>query len=435
MKIAIIGSGYVGLTTGSCLANLGHHVICVDIDKEKITRLQQGDMPFYEPGLKELVQKNSLSGRLFFTANIEEGIRFAEAIFTCVGTPSLKSGAADVEAVFAVSKNVARFAQGYKILINKSTVPPGTAKKCYEIIKENNPSSEVEVVSNPEFEKEGNAVYDFNHPDKIVIGAQSERAFQVMKRVYHGLLKTYIPLLEMDWETSEMVKYANNAFLATKISFINEIANICEKVGADIKTVARAIGTDYRIGPKFLNAGVGYGGSCFSKDVRALIQVAEENEYEAMLLKEVDRVNERQKRILLKKIKERFNNNLAGKTITIWGLSYKPKTSDIREAPSLVLILELLQLGAKIKVYDPIAVDQVKTMFNNKLHPCSAINESVSGSSAIILVTEWDEFRNVNLAELGTEMIERVMFDGRNIYEPELVKGEGFEYFGIGRKL
>lgn len=435
MNITIIGSGYVGLTTGACLANLGHHILCVDNDITKINLLLQGELPFYEPGLKELIQKNREAGRFSFTTTIKESVQFGEILFNCVGTPSKNNGAADIEAVFTVARNVAQYAQSKKILVNKSTVPPGTARQCHEIILQNKSSSEVEVVSNPEFLKQGNAVYDFNHPDKIVIGTQSETAFQVMRKVYHGLLKTYIPFLEMDWETAEMVKYANNAFLATKISYINEIANICELVGADIKTVAQSIGMDYRIGPKFLNAGIGYGGSCFPKDVRAIIGFADEKGYDAKLLQEVDSTNERQKLVIFNKIKKRFHHTLAGKTFTLWGLSYKPKTSDIREAPAVVLIKELLKENANVKVYDPVAMSEIKKIFNDKIQYCSALNDSVKGSSAIIVMTEWDEFRNVDFKELGKSMAEKIIFDGRNIYDPKLISEEGFEYFGVGRRV
>lgn len=437
MNISIFGTGYVGLVTGACLADLGHDILCVDINEKKIDSITEGKIPFYEPGLSELVLKNREKGRLSFTTDIQKGVQFGEAVFNCVGTPSKEDGAADLKYVFSVAESIAKFADGYKLLINKSTVPPGTAKKCSEIIqiivREINSGSEIEVVSNPEFLAEGKAVYDFSHPDKIVVGAKSSKAFSLLRKIYTGRVRTYIPILETDWETAEMIKYANNSFLATKISFINEIANICDKVGADIKMVAQAMGMDYRINPKFLNAGIGYGGSCFPKDVQALYNVAKEKGYEAKLLAEVDLLNERQKLFLLQKIKAE-HPNLQGKWITILGLSFKPNTDDLREAPSLVLISELLRLGAKIKVYDPVAVTEAKKSLGDKVIYCNSIEESVIDSAGIVLVTEWDEFRNINLLELGKRMKTKVLFDGRNIYEPEMVREEGFEYYGVGRR-
>ncbi len=436
MKISIFGTGYVGLVTGACLADLGHEILCVDIDEAKIKTMENGEIPFYEPGLKELVTRNKTKGRLKFTTNVCLAVEFAEAIFNCVGTPGKADGSADLSYVFSVAESLARFASGYKVLINKSTVLPGTAKRCDEIIKQINPHSEVEIVSNPEFLAEGKAVYDFTHPDKIVVGAKSSKAFSLLRKIYTGRVRTYIPIVETDWETAEMIKYANNSFLATKISFINEIANICDLTGADVKMVAQAMGMDYRINPRFLNSGIGYGGSCFPKDVRALARAAEEKGYNPNLLREVDRLNERQKLYPLNKIREKFGEDLQGRIFTIWGLSFKPKTSDIREAPSLVLIKELLRLGAKLQLNDPAAMPEVKAVFGNNeaIAYCENLSDSVRGSSAIILVTEWDEFRNAPFAELGKEMACQVLFDGRNIYEPEIVHEEGFEYFGVGRK-
>jgi UDPglucose 6-dehydrogenase len=431
VKISVFGTGYVGLVTGACLANLGHEVLCIDVDEKKIELLQQGNIPFYEPGLKDLVSRNKEKKRLFFSTDTQNAIKSGEVIFNCVGTPGKQDGSADLKYVFNVAKEVGKYAQEYKVLINKSTVPPGTAKKCQELINSDN--SEVEVVSNPEFLAEGKAVYDFTHPDKIVVGAKSSKAFSLIRNIYTGRIRTYIPILETDWETAEMIKYANNSFLSTKISFINEIANICDKIGADIKIVSQAIGMDYRISPKFLQAGIGYGGSCFPKDVRALFQLADVNGYDAKLLKEVDAVNVRQRYILLDKIKARYND-ISDRTFSIWGLSFKPKTSDIREAPALVLIYELLNLGAKINVVDPIAIEETKNVFGDKINYFYDIEESVNGSSGILLMTEWDEFRNVNFSQISSGMSEKVIFDGRNIYEPELVKEEGFEYYGVGRR-
>ncbi len=433
MNISIFGAGYVGLVTGACLANLGHRVTCADIDEAKIQSLYQGIIPFYEPGLKDMVCKNSEKGRLRFTTNIPEAVAFGEVIFNCVGTPSNDDGSANLQHVFDVAVSVARFSKMPKILINKSTVPPGTARKCHGLIQKANPSASVDIVSNPEFLAEGKAVHDFTHPDKIVVGAQSDHAFSVLRTLYMGRVRTYIPLLETDWETAELIKYANNSFLATKISFINEIANICDHVGADVKIVAQALGMDYRINPKFLNAGAGYGGSCLPKDVRALVYAARERGYNPLLLAEVNAFNERQKEMLLNKIQRVFPT-LREKTITVWGLSFKPNTSDVREAPSLAIIKGLLARGASVRVYDPIAQEEAKVILSDSVTYCSSLLESVHGSSAILLATEWDEFRQVNLQELGQAMAQRVLFDGRNVYEPLAVKEEGFKYYGVGRQ-
>lgn len=434
MNIAVFGTGYVGLVTGTGLANLGHRVICVDIDAVKIKLLQNGEVPFYEPGLKDLVLKSVEKGRLAFTTEKQRVIEWAEIIFNCVGTPSNADGSANLDYVFSVIHDVAAQAQNSKIIINKSTVPPGTAQRCQDIIEEAGVPFSIDVVSNPEFLKEGSAVYDFAHPDKIVIGARQFSAANTVRRMYSGLVRTYIPVIETDWETAEMIKYANNSFLATKISFINEIANICDTVGADVRLVAQAMGLDYRISPKFLNAGVGYGGSCFPKDVKALIQTAHEKKYDAQLLKAVDHRNELQKKIFIEKIQNKFGVDLTGKIFTIWGLSFKPKTSDVREAPALAIIKELLSCGAAIKVYDPVAEKEAEKVLGTSVQYCPSIEESVQNSSAIILVTEWDEFRNIDLEALGRQMNEKIVFDGRNIYEPAQVREEGFEYVGVGRK-
>ncbi len=433
MKISIFGTGYVGLVTGASLANLGHDVLCVDIDQKKIELINSGEMPFYEPGLKEMVLKNKERARINFSTDIEEAVHFGQVIFNCVGTPMKDDGSAELKYVFEVTEKVAASAKQYKVLINKSTVPPGTAKQCQELITKTNPEAKIDIVSNPEFLKQGNAVYDFNHPDKVVVGAQSEKAFQIMRKVYHGLVKTYMPIIETNWETSEMIKYANNSFLATKISFINEIANICDKVGADVKTVSKAIGKDYRISPKFLNAGIGYGGSCFPKDVQALINTAEEYNYQPKFLQQVEELNERQKTILVPQIINKLKQ-INGKQVTIWGLTFKPKTSDLRGATSLKLITALINEGFKVNVYDPIALEEVRNIFTDKIIYSNSVKDSVINSDLIVLVTEWDEFRNVDFSELGKLMKSKIVFDGRNIYEPETLKEEGFEYYGVGRK-
>lgn len=435
MNITIFGVGYVGLTTGACLASLGHNILCIDIDEQKIALLQQGKIPFFEPGLQELMDQNVRKSKLLFSTSAEEGVKFGEVIFNCVGTPSKDDGSANLEYVFSVAKMVGKHINDYKVIVNKSTVPPGTARKTAEIISENNKNKiPFDVVSNPEFLREGNAIRAFNYPDKIVVGTNSEKALPIMRRVYSGRMRTYLPIVETDWETAELIKYANNSFLATKISFINEIANICDRTGADVKIVSMALGLDYRISPRFLNPGVGYGGSCFPKDVKALIKTAYEKGYQAKLLEEVDALNERQKNIIVKKIQERFDQDLKGKTFSILGLSFKPKTNDMREAPSITIIQELLSKGAVLKVFDPCAMEDAKKLFNNKVTYCSSVEDTALGSSALVLVTEWDEFRSINFSDLGKIMRERVIFDGRNIYEPELVRDEDFEYIGIGRK-
>ncbi len=435
MKISIFGVGYVGLTTAACLANLGHNIICVDVDQEKIKSLEEGKIPFFEPGLPELVAQNRKRGRLLFTTNAVEAINFGEIIFNCVNTPSREDGSADLQSVFSVAKIIGEYLTGYKVIVNKSTVPPGTARKTAEIIAENcKQAIDFDIVANPEFLREGNAIRAFNYPDKIVLGSGSDRALSIMRRVYSGRLRTYLPIVETDWETAETIKYANNTFLATKISFINEMANICDEVGADIKIVALALGLDYRISPRFLNPGVGYGGSCFPKDVKALIATARQQGYQARLFEEVDAVNERQKKRAAQRIKKVFNGDIEGKTFTVLGLSFKPKTSDMREAPSIVIINELLAAGAKIKAYDPAAMEEAKKIFGGEIRYCESIEEAVTGSSALLMVTEWDEFRSLNFSEIGKLMEEKIIFDGRNIYEPELIREEGFEYYGVGRR-
>src|SRR3989344_620987 len=336
MKITIFGVGYVGLTSGACLANLGHTVLCVDVDENKINSLKAGKVPFHEPGLQELMDQNVKKGKLSFGTSAEEGVKFGEVIFNCVGTPSMADGSANLEYVYAVAKTVGEHINGYKIIVNKSTVPPGTARKTAEIISTHNQKGfPFDVVSNPEFLREGNAIRAFNYPDKIVVGTSSEKALTIMRKVYSGRMRTYLPIVETDWETAELIKYANNSFLATKISFINEIANICDRTGEDIKIISMALGLDYRISPRFLNPGVGYGGSCFPKDVKALIKTAHQKGYHAKLLEEVDALNERQKKMIVTKIKERFDHDLRGKSFSVLGLSFKPKTNDMREAPSI----------------------------------------------------------------------------------------------------
>lgn len=434
MRISIFGAGYVGLTTGACLANLGHNVICFDVDHQRISILDNGKVPFYEPGLSELVARTKAKGKLIFTTEAKKAVEFGDVIFNCVGTPSQEDGSADLKYVLAVAESVGKYAQGRKFLVNKSTVLPGTARKCREVIMKENPRSEVEVVSNPEFLQEGAAVVSFNKPDKIVVGTENEESFQVLRKVYSGRLRTYLPMIETDWETAELIKYANNSFLATKISFINEIANICDLLGADVKTLAMALGLDYRISPRFLNAGIGYGGSCFPKDVKAIAKKSREHGYAAKLLEEVMAVNERQRMVMVNKINQAFGGAIKGKTLGVLGLSFKPKTSDVREAPSLHIIEELLKRGALIKAFDPEAMEEAKKVLGERVTYCGSPEETADESNGLVIMTEWDDFRNLDLPALKSRMKEAKLFDGRNIYEPEDVREEGFEYYGLGRR-
>jgi UDPglucose 6-dehydrogenase len=407
-------------------------VLCCDVDKEKIKKLENGEMPFYEPGLKEQVVRGIEKKRLRFTIDPKETVEFGDVVFNCVGTPSQPDGSADLQYVFQVAESVAKYGKSRKYLVDKSTVPPGTAHKLTAHIKSMNPNADIVVVSNPEFLKEGAAVQDFNHPDRIVIGAQDNGAYKVMREVYSGLLRTYIPVVDTTWETAEMIKYANNCFLATKISFINEIANICDKVGADVKTIAAAIGMDYRISPKFLSAGIGYGGSCFPKDVKALAHTASLKGYTAELLNAVDQLNERQKTVIVEKLKKHIPD-LSGKTIALLGLSFKPKTSDIRESPSINVISELLAQNAKIKAFDPEAMNEAKVEFGDKIELADNLYEAATDADAVLLLTEWDDFRNVDFDKLKSVMTGTLLLDGRNIYDSLLVEKAGLVYEGIGR--
>ena len=436
MRISIFGAGYVGLVTGACMANMGHDVIVMDIDESKINILKSGKVHFFEPGLLELTQKCVQRNKLHYTIDSKAAVEHGDILLNCVDTPAQEDGSASLSSVFAVAKTIGEHINNYKVVVTRSTVPPGTAREVARIIKETSPpGSEFAVVSNPEFLREGLALRAFNYPDKIVVGADSDKAFQAVKKMYSGRMRTYLPIVETDWETAELIKYANNTFLSTKISFINEIANICDKVGADVKMVSLALGLDFRISPRFLNPGVGYGGSCFPKDVRALTSTAKKHNYHAKLFEEVTALNERQKEIMVEKINSVFNDSLSGKILTILGLSFKPLTSDMREASSIRIINGLLGKGAMIRAFDPQAVDEARKIFNNNenITFCSSPEEAAENSHALIIVTEWDEFRNLNLGEIRNKMAGNKLFDGRNIYEPELVKEEGFEYYGIGR--
>ncbi|MFN3135680.1 MAG: UDP-glucose dehydrogenase family protein [Candidatus Kryptonium sp.] len=446
MNIAVIGTGYVGLVTGACFAEVGNNVICMDIDKTKINKLKKGIIPIYEPGLEEIVKKNLSSGRLKFTTELDYAVENSDIIFLCLPTPSKKDGNADLSILFSVVKNIAKILRETakrtdikvkKFLISKSTVPVGTADKIKEMIDRElekfRDKVDVNVASNPEFLKEGNAVQDFMFPDRVVIGVSNGEAETVLRELYEPFVRTGAPILVMDTRSAEMVKYAANAFLATRISFMNEIANLCEKLGADVEKVRIAIGYDNRIGPKFLFPGVGWGGSCFPKDVKALIKMGEENGLNLKIVNSVYEVNERQKRIIVEKIKKHFGKDLKDKKIAVWGLSFKPKTDDMREAPSITIINELLKFGVKIVAFDPVAIPNAKKIFKDKIKYASNQYDALKNADALVLVTEWQEFREPDFNYMKKLMRTPVIFDGRNIYNPERVKKIGFTYYGIGR--
>lgn len=432
MKIAMIGSGYVGLTTGTCLAELGNDVICVDIDQNKINNINKGILPIYEPGLKELVEKNAREERLRFTTNIKSAITFAEVIFIAVGTPPGKNHEADLTAVKVVSANIGKHINGYKVIVIKSTVPVGTADAIKEIIKKNQPQKyDFDVVSNPEFLREGEAIYDFMNPDRIVVGAESEKAGKIMEHVYSGVLRADKPILFTDIRSSELIKYASNAMLATRISFMNELALLCDKAGGDIKVIAKGMGLDKRIGPRFLQAGVGWGGSCFPKDVKALIQTMQKNNVEGRILKAVVDINETQRVLIVNKIKN-LVPAIKGKKIAVLGLSFKPKTDDMRDAPSITVIKDLQRLGAKIKAFDPIAEENAKKILTD-IEYCKTPYDAIKGCNCLVIITEWNEFRELDKEKIKSLLKEPNIVDARNIYEPDEMKSRGFNYIGVGR--
>ena len=430
MKIAVIGTGYVGLTSGTCLAELGNDVICVDIDKEKIDKLNNGKIPIYEPGLKELVERNAKENRLKFTTDIKEAIKSSEIIFICVGTPPKNNGEADLSYVEGVAKEIAEHMESYKVIVEKSTVPVETGEKVAETIKLNNKHKvEFDVVSNPEFLREGSAVNDTFNPDRIVIGANSEKAVNIMKKLYEPIKA---PLIVTDIRSAEIIKHASNSFLATKISFINAIANICEKTGADIEKIAEGVGYDKRIGKAFLNAGIGYGGFCFPKDSAAFIRIAEKYGYDFKLLKDVQEINEKQKEFFIKKI-EKALWNLKDKKIGILGLAFKSNTDDMRFAPSIDIINHLQEEGAKIKAYDPEAIENSKKLLKD-IEYCKDPYEAAENAEALLILTEWNEFKELDLDKIKNLMKNKLVIDGRNIYNPEEMKKLGFKYISIGRK-
>ena len=436
MKISFVGTGYVGLVSGTCFAEMGVITTCVDIDQNKIDGLKNGIMPIWEPGLENLVKRNYEKKRLSFTTNLEESINGAEACFIAVGTPPDEDGSADLKYVLDVAAEIGRTMQNYLVVITKSTVPIGTAEKVRETIsaelKKRNSDIPFDVASNPEFLKEGDAISDCLHPDRIVVGTDSERAKEIINRLYKPFVLNGHPIIFMDIPSAELTKYAANAMLATKISFMNDIANFCEKVGADINYVRKGIGTDKRIGPYFIYAGTGYGGSCFPKDVKAIIKTADANDYSLEILKAVENVNDRQKSTLFNKLYKYFDGNLKDRKIVLWGLSFKPNTDDMREAPALVIIEMLLNAGANVYAYDPVAMHEAKRILGNTINYVKDPYDAIDNADALLLVTEWTEFRVLNYPRLAS-MKNKVIFDGRNIYEPFEVRDRGFKYFGIGR--
>ncbi len=433
MHIAIIGTGYVGLVTGACFAEFGVFVTCVDKDQEKIEKLKKGIIPFYEPGLDDIVKRNLKEDRLKFTTQIDEAVNEALVIFIAVGTPPRGDGSANLEYVKEVAKEIAKNMTSYKVIVTKSTVPVGTGAKIKEIIKQNlEKPVEFDIVSNPEFLREGSAVEDFIRPNRVVIGAESEQAIAIMKDLYKPLYLIETPFVITDIPTSELIKYATNSFLATKISFINEISALCEAVGANVNTVAKAMGLDGRISPKFLHAGIGFGGSCLPKDTMAIVKIAEEKGVKLNIVKAAIEANQRQRERLTEKIINAFNNNIDGKVIGILGLSFKPNTDDIREAPAIYIIQTLQKKKAIIKVYDPAAMENTKNIFPEIVY-CSDAYSVAKNADALVVITEWNQFRNLDLEKLKTLMKGDLFFDFRNIYDPQRVKQSGFKYFGVGR--
>lgn len=437
MRIAVVGTGYVGLVSGSCLAETGVTVTCVDVDASKIQKLNQGGIPIYEPGLAELVAKNRANERLFFTTSLKEALIDADAVFIAVGTPPDEDGSADLRYVLGVAREIGQLINDYIVVVTKSTVPVGTNSKVKKTIQEElsrrGVHVEFDVASNPEFLKEGDAINDFMRPDRVVIGVESERAEKVMQRLYHAFILNNIPILFMDIPSAEMTKYAANSMLATRISFMNDIANLCELVGANVEAVKKGIGSDTRIGKKFLNAGCGYGGSCFPKDVKALIRTGDEYGYPMGVLKAVEEVNEKQKTILFQKIQKHYAGELRGKHFGLWGLSFKPATDDMREAPALVLIEQLLEAGATVTAFDPVAMDECRRKIGDRINYASQMYDALQGADAMIVVTEWQEFKVPKFTYIEKALKEKVIFDGRNIYNPELMEEFGYTYYGIGR--
>ncbi|MDD2603313.1 MAG: UDP-glucose/GDP-mannose dehydrogenase family protein [Desulfobacterales bacterium] len=431
MKLTIVGTGYVGLVSGTGFANLGNQVTCLDIDSDKIALLERGVLTIYEPGLEEIFRRNRAGGRLSFTTDTRQAVESAEIIFLCVGTPPDARQAADLTAVRAVAADIGRFMNGYKVVVNKSTAPVGTAQMVRRIIREHQDSPiDFDVVANPEFLREGVAVKDFENPERIIIGTDSPRAEEILSRLYRSLARTDRPIMVTGIPSAELIKYAANAMLATRISFMNQLAYLCEKTGADIKAISRGLGLDSRIGPRFLQAGIGYGGSCFPKDVKALVATLKTHGCPADLFEAVDRINEAQKTLVVDRLASRID--LAGSTVAIWGLSFKPKTDDIREAPALAIIARLEAAGAMVHAYDPVAMDRARAMLPRTRFFADPY-EAIRDCDALLVVTEWDEFRNVDMRAVKVLLRRPLIVDGRNIYDPAELGALGMDYIGIGR--
>ncbi|WP_224999782.1 UDP-glucose/GDP-mannose dehydrogenase family protein [Cesiribacter sp. SM1] len=433
MRIAVVGTGYVGLVTGTCFAETGNHVMCVDIDERKVNKLRNGQITIYEPGLDVLFERNIKQKRLEFTTNLAEGIKGAEIIFLALPTPPGEDGSADLKYILKVADDLGPLLEQYTIIVDKSTVPVGTAEKVRDRIAKN-ARVEFDVVSNPEFLREGVAVEDFMKPDRVVIGTESPKARKKMEHLYAPLVRQGNPVIFMDERSAELTKYAANSFLATKITFMNEIANLCELLGADVDAVRHGVGTDSRIGKRFLFAGIGYGGSCFPKDVQALAKSSSDANYEFQILQSVMEVNQNQKTKLIPAVKEYFDGDLKGKTIAVWGLAFKPYTDDIREAPALYNIEALLEAGARVKAYDPEAMENVREQLGDRIEYCDSMYECISGCDALMIMTEWPVFRTPEFDQLESTLNNKVIFDGRNLYEPEQMEELGFTYISIGRK-
>jgi UDPglucose 6-dehydrogenase len=433
MKVAVIGTGYVGLVTGTCFSEAGNDVICVDNDQDKLAKLRAGQVPIYEPGLETLFERNTKEGRLTFTDSLEEAVKFAEIIFLALPTPPMEDGSADLKYVLGVANHIGTLLTDYRVIVNKSTVPVGTADKVTAAIASHT-DVPFDVVSNPEFLREGFAVQDFMKPERIVVGSNSERATEVMRRLYKPFVMSGNPVIFMDKRSAEVTKYAANSFLATKISFMNEVANLCELVGADVDNVRRGIGSDSRVGKRFLFPGVGYGGSCFPKDVSALFKTSGQYDYHFQILDAVMKVNSRQKEVMVDKIVQHYGTkDLSGKTFGVWGLAFKPNTDDIREAPALVIIQHLLDMGAKVKAYDPEAMEAVQKYTNLDIEYADSQYAAVAGTDALLVITEWNEFRTPDFERVKTALNAPLVFDGRNVYELETMADMGFTYYSIGR--
>ena len=432
MKICVIGTGYVGLVAGTCFAEMGNDVICIDKDTIKLEKLRHGIIPIFEPGLELLIQSNVKENRLKFSEDLDAAVKQSQVCFIAVGTPQGEDGSADLQYVCEVAKSIGKAINGYKVIVDKSTVPVGTAEKVYNIIKSYT-NYDFDVVSNPEFLKQGAAVDDFLRPDRVVIGADSDKALEIMKNLYAPFVRNQNPIITMDTKSAEMVKYASNSFLAVKISYINEIANICEKVGADINKVRIGMCADTRIGTKFLYPGLGYGGSCFPKDVKALIKTANDNDCECQLIKSADIINRKQRQLFIDKILKRFGNDLTGKTFAVWGLAFKPKTNDMREAPAITIINALLEKGARVKAYDPKAYDCAMPIFGDRIEYGKSAYEILKDADCLLLITEWNEFRNPDFDLIKSSLKNPVIFDGRNQYDENNLNKLGFEYYQVGK--